>query len=184
MAQTTPQYVIYATGRNENWFLSLFQTIHIMSTIKNQFDLHTRLFNNVLDGIEDSDSNSRANDQVNHVKWLAGHLTSTRFGFKDMAGLDADPYAEHFSHGNSIDPDADYPSIESIKANWNDISGKISAAMENLPAEAMAAPGPQVPISGGTMGDFLDFIMHHEAYHLGQMGLLRKFMGKDSMKYN
>lgn len=155
-----------------------------MSTIKQQFDLHTRLFNNVLDGISDTDTNSRANEHVNHLKWLAGHLCSARFGFKDLAQLDqADPYGDLFGHGKAINPEADYPSIENIRENWNAISGQISAAFDQLPAEALEANAPKVPIGDGKMGDFLDFLMHHEAYHIGQMGILRRFLGKDAMSY-
>lgn len=155
-----------------------------MSTIKNQFDLHTRLFNNVLDGIDDAVTDARANDHVNHLKWIAGHLTSARFGFKDLAGLDQkDPHAEFFSRGKDIDPTKQYPPISDIKANWNAISGQISSALENLPPEALSADAPNVPIAGGKMDVFLDFILHHEAYHIGQMGILRKFAGLNAMSY-
>lgn len=156
-----------------------------MSTIKKQFDLHTRLFNNVLDGIADQEADARANDHVNHLKWIAGHLTATRFGFKKLAGFEQEnPFGEYFSHGKSIDPKVDYPPIETIKENWNAISGKISEAFGNLSEEALAANAPQVPIGKGKMGDFIDFLMHHEAYHIGQMGILRKFAGFEALKYN
>jgi len=68
--------------------------------------------------------------------------------------------------------------------DWNAISGIISEALANLPADALEADAPNVPIPGGKLGDFFDFLMHHEAYHIGQMGILRKFLGKESMKYN
>lgn len=156
-----------------------------MSTIKQQFDLHTRLFNNVLEDISDGETNTQANEHVNHLKWLAGHLTAARYGFKDLAGLETeDPFGELFAHGKSIDPNQAYPSIEQIRNNFNGISGQISEVLGKLPAEALAAQAPNVPISGGKMSDFLDFLMHHEAYHLGQMGLLRKFLGKGAMHYN
>jgi len=34
------------------------------------------------------------------------------------------------------------------------------------------------------MNGFLAFLMHHEAYHIGQPGILRKYLGKEAMKYN
>ena len=155
-----------------------------MNTLKHQLDLHTRLFNNVLDGFADSETQNRANDQVNHLKWLAGHLTSTRFGFKDLAQLgEADPYGDLFGHGKALDPAGDYPDIASIKANWNRISEKISAAFGQLSPEILEADALKVPIGNGKMGEFLDFLMHHEAYHLGQMGLLRKYLGQPAMSY-
>ncbi len=49
-----------------------------IKSIKVQFDLHTRLYNNVLRDISDQDADSRLSETVNHIKWLAGHLMSTR----------------------------------------------------------------------------------------------------------
>ena len=38
-----------------------------------QFDLHTKLFNNVLEGLSDLETNSRPTRETNNIKWLAGH---------------------------------------------------------------------------------------------------------------
>ena len=159
---------------------------HSATTLATQFELHTRLFNNVLDGIADPDANSRASDTVNHIKWLAGHLTSTRFSMKKMGNLEQeDPYADMFAHGQSISEDVEYPSIESIKSNWNAISEALANGLKNMPQEALQSPAPtQVPVDDTSLGGFLAFLMHHEAYHIGQMGILRKYVGKEAMKYD
>jgi len=155
-----------------------------MKTVQKQFDLHTRLFNNALDAISDDETNSQASEKINHLKWLAGHLVSSRFSFKDMAQLDLEnPFQGKFGRKNPIDPHAEYPSIEAIKECWNQIAAPISEALGNLPAEVLEAEGPRVPLGEGKMGDFIDFLMHHEAYHLGQMGLLRKYLGKEALSY-
>lgn len=155
-----------------------------MTTVQKQFDLHTRLFNNVLQDISDTETNTQANEQVNHLKWLAGHLTTSRFAFKDLAQLELEnPFGDQFGHGKSIDPGADYPSMESILECWNQISGPISQAFGQISPEVLQADAPQVPLGEGKMGDFIDFLMHHEAYHIGQMGLLRRFLGKEAMSY-
>ncbi len=156
-----------------------------MNTVKRQFDLHTRLLNNVLEGIDESETHTRMNDHVNHLKWLAGHLTHTRFSYNKLVQLEPKPfYKELFGPGSQINPDIDYPSIEGIKEDWNAISAKISEALDNLPAEALAGEAPRVPFGKGTLGDYLDFIPHHEAYHIGQMSILRRFLGKEAIKYN
>ena len=158
---------------------------HSAQTLAAQFDLHTRLFNNVLDGITDAEAEERARDTVNHLIWLAGHLTSTRFGMGKVTGLqEQDPWSELFSHGHGISDEGDYPSIDEIRAKWNAISGTISASLAHLPDEVLGSPAPaKVPINDETLGGMLAFLMHHEAYHIGQMGLLRKYLGKDAMSY-
>jgi uncharacterized damage-inducible protein DinB len=154
-------------------------------TLSLQFDLHTRLFNNVLDGIDDAEADQRASQTVNHIKWLAGHLLATRYGFKELGGLDVEnPYAELFAHGKPIDDHATYPPLDDIRERWNAISSKISEAFVNLPSEIADGPSPvNVPVGDMTLGGFLSFLMHHEAYHLGQMGILRKYLGKEGMNY-
>ncbi len=155
---------------------------HSAQTLATQFDLHTRLFNNILDGISDAEANARLNDHVNHIKWLAGHLTSTRFSIGQMA--DQDPWADLFAHGHGLRADADYPSIEAIKAKWNAISDKVGAGLAHLPEAALGSPAPaKLPVNDDTLGGMLAFMMHHEAYHLGQMSLLRKYLGKEAMQY-
>ncbi len=156
-----------------------------MHTVKTQFDLHTRLFNNVLSEITDDQADSRANDKINHLKWLAGHVTSARMGLGKFGGLDEDKSMEEFfGHGKGIDPSKNYPSLKEIQEKWNFISDKISTGLENIPTEVLSSDAPvQVPVSDPSMEGFLGFMMHHEAYHIGQMGILRKFMGKEAMSY-
>lgn len=151
-----------------------------------QFDLHTKLFNNVLEGLSDLETNSRPTRETNNIKWLAGHLTSTRFGLKDLAGLEtSDPYATLFSHGQSFQDDVDYPSIDRIRALWNDISDRISAGLSRMSEETLNGPAPaRVPIGDDTFEGMLAFLMHHEAYHIGQMALLRRQLGRPPMKYD
>ena len=153
------------------------------STIAAQFDLHTRLFNNVLADIADNESTKKANDNVNHIKWLAGHLVNTRLMMKDMAGLQADERFTPF--GKTLDSSANYPSLEVIKTKWNEIAPKLSEALKNAPEGLLSSPSPaESPIGDNTMKGFLGFLMHHEAYHIGQLGILRKYAGKEAMKYN
>ncbi|MFQ5570638.1 MAG: DinB family protein [Rhodothermales bacterium] len=158
---------------------------HSAQTLAAQFDLHTRLFNNVLEGISDADADEQARETVNNIKWLAGHLTSTRYSMKQIGQLEEDdPYSELFSHGHGLRDDVEYPSIKAIKTHWNAISERISTGMARLPEAVLAGPAPaKVPIDDGTMGGMLAFLMHHEAYHIGQMGILRRYLGKEAMKY-
>ena len=54
----------------------------------------------------------------------------------------------------------------------------------HLPDEVLGSPAPtKTPIADETLGGMLAFLMHHEAYHIGQMDLLRKYLGKDAMSY-
>lgn len=157
----------------------------VSTVIKEQFDLQTRLFNNVLEGIEDTESNDRPNEQVNHMKWIAGHLVSSRQGMCEIGGFEPlKKIEDQFGHGKSIDPNANYMSIKELKEQWNEIAEPIKRGIENMPETAWEEKSQfGLPISDQTMRGMLGFLMHHEAYHIGQMGILRKYLGKEAMSY-
>jgi uncharacterized damage-inducible protein DinB len=155
---------------------------NVWATITGQFDLHTRLFRNCLEGISDDAAGTQQNPNANHIKFLAGHLVYTRLMFKDPAGLAADPRFDQFE--KNIDSKAAYLPLKDILAKWDEIAEPISNALKNSTPEMLASEAPFPTPMGGTIHDFVGFLMHHEAYHMGQLGILRKFAGKEAMKYN
>ena len=152
------------------------------TTITSQFDMQTRLFNNALEGITEAEADNRP-ASVNHIKWLAGHLVYTRLMLKDFAGLPADERFDAFD--KNMDPGKEYLSLDAIKTKWNEIAEPISNGLKALPEEALNGDGPFMsPIGDKSVRGFLGFISHHEAYHIGQIGILRRAVGKEAMSYN
>ncbi len=157
------------------------------ASLKAQFDLQTRLFNNVTDGIGEQEAHLRNSEQINHIKWIAGHMLNTRLsGISKVVGLQSDDtYAAQFGRGKSLDPQAQYPSMEEITARWQATAPAIGAALSNVPEEVLSAKSPvPAPIADDTIRGLLSFLISHEAYHIGQLGILRKLAGKEAMAYN
>ena len=151
-----------------------------------QIDLQTRLFNNVTEEITDSESSLRKSEYINNMKWIAGHILHTRLGsMSRVAGLQPDGmYEAQFGRGNSFDPSATYPPIEEIRQKWQATAAAISEGISNMPEEVAAAKsGAQVPIADDTVRGLVSFLVSHEAYHIGQLGLLRKMAGKEAMSF-
>ncbi len=156
------------------------------AALQAQFDLHTRLFNNALEGITDSEANDRKNEHVNHMKWIAGHLLNTRLSSltKVTGGQPDDAYTAQFGRGNALVAGASYPSIDEIMTKWNDAAGGISNGFSHIPEEVLSSKsGAQVPIADDTVRGLMAFLISHEAYHIGQLSLLRKMAGKEAMSY-
>jgi len=150
-----------------------------------QLNLQTKLFNNATVGVSDADSTTRLNDHTNHIAWLSGHVVSTRYMLASVFGLSAqEPFPTLFTNGKGLDPDATYPSMAELRKDWDSISAQLASAVENLTEEALGQKMPNPVPTGDTLGDFLNFILHHEAYTIGQLGIARKFFGLEAMKYN
>lgn len=154
-----------------------------------QFNLHHRLFINVLDSFTDAETNRRpfSNDNINHVKYLAGHLLNSQYGLAKIAGLEPEvKWNELFAvMGQSeAKDDIRYPSIEEVKKEWNRLYNPVRLGLEGLNAEDLdSAPPPPFDRVAESVGELWSFINHHAAYHIGQIGILRKAFDKDPMSY-
>lgn len=158
---------------------------HPTASLHNQYDFHARLFGNALAGISDAEANRRISDHTNSLTWIAGHTLDIQYNLAALTGVAAEnPYAEQFAFGSTFDPEADYPSLAKMLADWNTLSPQISAALEKMTDEQLTAAAPfPLPYPEQTIRGLLEFQMHHLAYELGQMGLYRKFLGKEAFSY-
>ena len=151
----------------------------------NQFNLQTRLFNNVTVAIKDDVAAKPMNQNTNHIAWLTGHIVSTRFMLAGALGLkETEPFPKLFQDGKGIDKTAKYPSMDSLTKDWKNLSAKIVSALNSLSEKALDTKMPSTVPTGETLGDLISFLVHHEAYTLGQLGIYRRYYGLDAMKYN
>ncbi|HLR76132.1 MAG TPA: DinB family protein [Balneolaceae bacterium] len=154
-----------------------------------QYNLHHKLYNNVLDGFTDKETNRRlhGDQKMNHVKYLAGHLLNTQYGIGLVAEIEIpvkwnDLFA---AAGQSEAKDTiEYPSIEEIRAEWNSIHKPIQNGLKKVTAGTLKKVPPK-PFDAlwDSLGEQWTFLNHHQAYHIGQIGILRRGFGKTPMSY-
>lgn len=155
-----------------------------------QFDLHHQLYNNVLEDFTDDETNQRLNDNedINHVKYLAGHLLNSHYGLALAADVPVETkWNDLFAvMGQSeAKDDFDYPTIEEIKKEWNHLYKPLRKGLKEMTSDELEetppAPFDQVANSSGELWAFIN---HHIAYHIGQIGILRRGFGKAPMSYD
>jgi len=159
-----------------------------------QYDLHNVLYNNVIADISDEESNKSIADPMNSVKWLAGHLLWAQANLANIGGAQIEvKWRDHFhtkEGGSPADfnaPKSELPTLQQIKDKWNEDGPVIRKGLENLPDAALDTviqiPHPIFPYDN-TLAGLWAFINHHQAYTIGQIGILRRGLGKDAMKYS
>jgi hypothetical protein len=151
-----------------------------------QYNLHHTLFNNVLVAIDEEESEVRLVPGINNVKWLAGHLVWGQGGLARMGGVEMDiEWLAHFDTQTKTPagPELRMPSLEEIKDKWNEIVGPIGEGLEGLSEEAVAVPVEFPMPAFRTVEGLWTFINHHQAYTIGQIGILRRALGKPAMEY-
>ena len=66
-----------------------------------------------------------------------------------------------------------------VEVTFHDAQRRTAEYWENLVPEHLAKPlGRALPDGSDTLGGAIRFLVWHEAYHLGQLGMLRRLAGK------
>ncbi len=147
--------------------------------------INERLFINSLDGVDEDTAKKRIKSKLNSIIYVTCHLLDARYYIAGFIGInDICPYKELFDKANDINDLKEYPPLEGIKASWKNISTKINARMMVLSEANLAVEAPvKLPVEDNSLMGTMAFIAEHEAYHIGQIGFIRKYFGIESVKY-
>jgi uncharacterized damage-inducible protein DinB len=122
----------------------------------------------------------RPTASTNHVAWIVGHVIwSRKMVLARLGSQWSAPWLGLFARGEKVDDTAAYPSPDTMMDAWREVSGVLTAALENASDEALAAaagqPGP--PSADGKLSGVIRFMAWHETYHVGQIGYVRIMLG-------
>ena len=121
-------------------------------------------------------------DPAGHdARWISGHVTVYRKRVMPMMGLTArsDDWDVAFQRGTL--PDAVPAALDGamIVRAFHEAHQAMVPHWETITEADLHNPlGRSLPDGGTTIGAGLRFLLWHETYHLGQLGLLRRLVGK------
>mgnify|MGYP001278336801 CR=1 FL=1 len=150
--------------------------------------LNGRLYQNCLAGLTDQAARERlaGPGATNSAAFVAAHLVDSRYYLLDCLGVkQASPLTGAKGGFNNIADVTDFPSLATVRTAWQtagDLLGKRLASLTAAELDTALAPG--FPIETQTTLGLLTFMVQHEGYHLGQLGLLRKHSGLPAMGYD
>ena len=139
-----------------------------------------------LDGLTHEQSLVRPEPGGNCVNWIAGHILVARGsilkrlgGEPHLEGEEAGLYgrgAETFGDGEgALDIDRLRAGLE---ATGKEIATRLRAADPDLLDAEIDPSTLPMPLEEATVGTLLTFLLFHEGYHVGQLGLGRRLVGK------
>lgn len=124
---------------------------------------------------EDAHKRSRGTEGAS-VSWALGHLVNYRYYMMSLLGKkEESPLAEIITE--TATDGADYPAMEVLLAAWNEAAAKVEAAIADVTDEFLLEKPGDGPHGEQTRLGTVAFYVWHEAYHMGQIGTLRKAMG-------
>jgi len=151
----------------------------------NMYDWHTKLFKNVLDSITEEDAQNRLNTKANHMAWIAGSVVYGRYVIAEFLNINPKQQSvELFKDFKGIQDNTKYPSLAEYKTDWDNISPALRNAILNVSPEQLNGPDPlKMPGENLTFFDTLTAGIDRESYCIGQLGLWRRLLNYEAVKY-
>lgn len=156
-----------------------------------QFRLLTDWYLSVLEGIKPEDGSKVLSENTNSLEWLAGHLLVSRGRNITRLGQSVEPFAYLAAYVNPTLPPPHFSAFDSAKAYprvaectvaWATYAKVFIEALETADERILQTEIPlRGPTGGNTVEDLLTSVVLHEAFHIGQMSIIRKALGYPAM---
>jgi hypothetical protein len=146
----------------------------------------------LLEGLDDRDWFGIPADSPTHLAWQLGHLAMAEYGLclfrvrgRRPEDLELMPsrFRKQFSRGSTPDGDAaDYLPPAQIRAVFDRIHEQTLRELAECPPAVLDEPCEEPHVAFPTKLGALFFCAHHEMLHAGQIGLLRRLLGKPPIR--
>jgi hypothetical protein len=127
-----------------------------------------------------------------HVAWQVGHLAMAEYGlclFRQRGRQEIDlelmtsGFRKQFSRGSVPAADAEqYPPLAEIRATFDRVHAQFVKEAATFTEQQLAEPVEMPYAVHATKLGCLLFCSHHEMLHAGQLGLLRRLLGKQPIR--
>ena len=121
----------------------------------------------------------------NCLNWVLGHIVLTRNTIVRLAGGTPFSIGEElavYRRGSSPGGAEGYLDLATLRGYLDDSQHQLVPALAAISEKTIASAVPEPfnkPPLNGSLGEALGRLSFHEAYHTGQIGLLRRIAGKE-----
>ena len=129
---------------------------------------------------------------VSHIAWQCGHLTMAQYALTMIRIRGKEPedaefitskFFKFFKKGSQPDPDPEAnPPLEEILGTMNAVHEQALLAIDGYSDELLAEELPEPYSAEPTKLGSLLFCSAHEMLHAGQIGLIRRLLGKPAVR--
>lgn len=149
------------------------------------YDYHTKSYHSALVDISEEDAQKRLSPKANHLSWIAGALVQQTYMLAKAVGITKKQTSDElFTGWKGIQDNVTYPPLAEYKKDWDAIRTDLRKALLDISEEQLNGPDPfEMPGGNYTFFDMFAFSVDRESYCIGQIGLLRKLLGYDAIKF-
>ncbi|MEM8962382.1 MAG: DinB family protein [Acidobacteriota bacterium] len=153
-----------------------------VEAVRHQLHIANKILGVNLDGISHEESMQLQPSGASCVNWIVGHVVRARTEAVECLGhespvsratLDAYRPAQPWNPDGAL-------SLDTLIAHLDSLRDALDAGLAGLTPEGAATKAPFSPTNNPdeTLGSLMAVFLFHESYHVGQVGVLRRLLGK------
>ena len=160
--------------------------MNFMQPFKVIIQLNTKLLLNATRDVTHQLSLKRIDARTNNIIFITAHLLDARYYLANYTGYEiTSPFKKIFESLNQVNDSNKLPPLKALLIDWQKSEGILLKHFENIDQDRLRLKSPAVfPVEDDTVFGGITFLISHESYHIGQVGLLRKALGLPNMKYS
>ena len=148
------------------------------------YKVNSALFINSFKDVEEKIALKRPNRKTNSMIFIALHLIDARnFMLTQLGVKTKSPFAKYMNWADSIDEIKIYPKLSRILSEWKKLDLIFMKKLNSLSRRQLEVKLNMDFPGGKTVLNMITFLSEHEAYHVGQLGMLRKYYGLPATQY-
>jgi hypothetical protein len=167
-------------------------TLETLDLARKQIEFARSQTTLLLADIDDADWFTQPSGSPTHVAWQVGHLAMAQYGLclfrirgrrsEDM-DLMSGRFRKQFSRGSTPDATtANNPSPSEIRAVLDRVNTQATSEMAGYDLDMLSEKVDQPHAVFDTKLGALLFCSFHEMIHVGQLGVIRRLMGKNPIR--
>jgi hypothetical protein len=156
-----------------------------MKQLAYPFEIGTEQIGRLLEGVEPSFLSQQPSGS-NSIHWLVGHIAGARRMLCGVLGMHDDlgmmEWSEHFNRGKPPENMARWPDVPFLLSDMCEVGEKLCEHISSMaPEEAETAVTEKGWAEDTRIWHAIGFFAWHEAYHIGQIGTVRRLLGYEHL---
>ena len=148
-----------------------------------QFRLNTDFVRRALVGLQPEQAGVRAADGVSPIGFLVAHLIDARAYLTGILGGDPiHPWKDVFDAAAGWDDMKPKPSPDELLETFELVSARLYERLDGVSGGRLEqASGASFPGGDATVLGAISFLAFHDSYHVGQLAVLHRALGRGSL---
>lgn len=155
-----------------------------MKSIISIYKTNSTLLTNSFAKVTEVDSLKRPNKRTNSMIFIALHVLDARCFILTQIGLKTkNPFGKYVDWAKTIDEIITYPKLKKVLSEWKRIDRILVKELSGINSRKLNSDQQfEFPVGKKNI-NMLAFLAEHEAYHVGQISFIRKYLGYPATSY-